>query len=67
MEFIILKCIFYYYALNNRAYVIISAYRFLSNVDHTQIACCVNAQYLSSSICIYVCLLFKIDFLCLST
>ena len=25
-------------------------------------ACCINALYLSSYICIYVCLLFKIDF-----
>ena len=27
-EFIIVKCIFYYYALSNRAYIIINAYRF---------------------------------------
>ena len=25
-------------------------------------ACCINAQYSSSYICIYICLLFKIDF-----
>ena len=35
-------------------------------VDHTMNACCINAQYLSSYVCIYICLLTKIDFLCLS-
>ena len=62
MEFIILICIFYYYALSNRAKIIINAYRLYSNVDHTKNACCISAQYLPSYICIYICLLSKVYF-----